>query len=490
MAKRALIVGIEHYLDDGISSVPHAHTDATAFAHTLQAHGFDEADQHLLLNTQATKTQLDHHISLFLRGVQQDDTLFVYFAGHGLAINSQNYMLCHDSIPSRIDTTSIAIHDLLTEMHSSPCQRIALFLDCGHGGPELDGTTRSGLTAMDDEELTAFIESSEYHAVFSACRSDETSHSSDSLGHGIWAYHLIEALSGAAPDACEATLITATSLQDYLSRSVPLTWRKVHTGRCEQTPRLLSMQNQTFIIGDIGPILAQQAEDAIPMQLDKVSLTHLSGGNVRSLSGFHSGHRVPDRVSSSCERFIHTLAAEELQELIDDTRQSLRTNMGYKRRDITVEPTVDGHARIITPDFDYTITITQNTAEPRDYVLEQWVGNFQNNTLITDERFTATFGHRFDTLIFEPTDSINVTDVVDQIEDSPTQGLSLQDYDDDCTYCTISIVGLDGHIQVEPGSLKVHFRRQTSPTHMLEAFATICEQLGTSITPRSLPDAN
>ena len=478
MTKRALIIGIEHYLDADLPTVKHAEADATAFAEVIRGHGFDPAYQHVLLNAEATKTQADYRIDQCLRNVADDDTLFVYLVGHGLSDDGGGYLLCHDSVPSQPDATGLSLQTLLAKLQATPCQRIAIFIDCSHD------TTEPGLV---EDELGAFAEASPSHALFAACATGETSHAHDGLRRGLWSYLLTEALAGQAPDACEAnTLITASALQDYLSGALRQTWRKLFTGPCPQTPWHQGL-DPTFLLGDIGPILATQTASAPPMQLEHVSLLHLSSGSVKSLSGFQKYHSVPDHVSNSSESFIHGLAAEELQKEIDDVYRSLRSNMNYKRVDVTVEKAVDGYARILTPDFEYTITVNQDQDEPGKYRLEQCAGHFHSNAVVMDEGFLAVFGSRFDTLIFGALEPIDITHVIDLLESHPPEGLSLGHYDPDCTSCEIHIDGLDADVRVDSRSLQIQFRRTTSPAQMLEAFATILNQLASNIATQVLP---
>ena len=73
------------------------------------------------------------------------------------------------------------------------------------------------------------------------------------LKQGIWAHHLIEALSGQAPLALEnGRLLTAGSLRDYLSEEVPRTLRKTFEDARTQTPTLYGKPGREFVVADVG----------------------------------------------------------------------------------------------------------------------------------------------------------------------------------------------------------------------------------------------
>ena len=78
-------------MDNGIVPVECAAADAAGFSAVLELHGFAKDDQLLLLDDDATKSRMESRITQFMRGVGQDDVLYVFYAGHGLAVNGCNY---------------------------------------------------------------------------------------------------------------------------------------------------------------------------------------------------------------------------------------------------------------------------------------------------------------------------------------------------------------------------------------------------------------
>lgn len=133
VTSHAFIVGINDY--EHISSLTTAVNDASKLAETLEAdHGYQVYPP--LLN--ATKAQLE---TLFQETIPQtvmpQDRVLFYFAGHGIALNSdddpQGYFVPSDASPENPD--SLVSMDLLHEIVDNlPCKHGLLIMDCCFAG--------------------------------------------------------------------------------------------------------------------------------------------------------------------------------------------------------------------------------------------------------------------------------------------------------------------------------------------------------------------
>jgi hypothetical protein len=491
-AKHAIIIGIEKYMDEDIVPVKYAAADARGFSEALDYHGFAKDDQLLLLDGDATKSRMEYQIRQLMKGVGQDDVLYVFYAGHGLAVDDCNYITCYDSLYGNIAETGVKVQALFEEFRKSTCKHIVLFLDCGHEGLGVDDTAREILSDFRDDELRDFLDSAEYCACFSACKSDEKSHWHDELKHGLWAHGLIEALSGYGSDAlAHDTLITSASLQDYLSSQVPITWRNVFNTRCAQTPWFYGDHSRQFPIGDVGPILTRRiAERETSPELKQMLFVREYGGSIKSLSGFQKKfHQVPDSLSQAADSFVESISSAEVLEDIETVFKAIKGQMAYTRRKITVSDVASGGASIITPDFEYSVNISQDRDVPSEYVIARSVSNLEKIDIVSHEGFQGVFGDMFDTLVFEPTASIDVGDFIDRIEENQPPGISIVDYPSDASWCEIAVDGFEGSIRVERMSFELRNPRCLPPARMLECFSRVHPQLAGTQTPRELPPA-
>lgn len=144
----ALIVGMSNYAIAG--SLPNATRDAEAFSGFLQSKGF-EAD--LVLN--ADRKSFAEALSRFARKIGPQDIALFYFAGHGMQLHGENFLIGTDArLESEFDVPAetVALSEIINALEKRA--RISLvFLDACRNNPlanklnvDVDGATRGGAT--------------------------------------------------------------------------------------------------------------------------------------------------------------------------------------------------------------------------------------------------------------------------------------------------------------------------------------------------------
>ena len=105
---RAVVIGISDYLDPNIPDLQFAHRDALAFAAFLKTpNGGGLTDEHirLLVNEQATASQLAAALFWLIEESKEGDDAIIYFSGHADAETTtqmrQGFLLTYDS-PARV----------------------------------------------------------------------------------------------------------------------------------------------------------------------------------------------------------------------------------------------------------------------------------------------------------------------------------------------------------------------------------------------------
>ena len=106
MRKVAILIAVEDYADSRIPRVKYAEADAQELAAVLEGHGFTEQDQTVLVNSAATKALVESRVRRVLANLTKDDTLYLYYAGHGFAENAKNYVTCYDTALDDLQNTS------------------------------------------------------------------------------------------------------------------------------------------------------------------------------------------------------------------------------------------------------------------------------------------------------------------------------------------------------------------------------------------------
>lgn len=93
----ALVIAIESYVDKTIQRVRFAENDANGIVTTLVELGYDRRDINLLQSSAATKTTIESAARLSTKMLQADDTVFIFYAGHGFASGGHNHITAYDN---------------------------------------------------------------------------------------------------------------------------------------------------------------------------------------------------------------------------------------------------------------------------------------------------------------------------------------------------------------------------------------------------------
>jgi hypothetical protein len=246
----AIIIGIAAYAR--ISPLDYTDDDAESVAQRLASlPGWDPDNMALLLNSQATSANFTRLLDALQEGTE-DDVLFIFFSGHGNRVEDTNgdeadgydEVLCFYDIDLRDDTFALLLESL-------PMRRIAIMIDACYSGGQLNtlGAKGSGTGADDGiledlarvpaarpQDLDGLAKSL---VALAASRFDEPSWEFESLGHGLFAYALLEALDGRADAAGDRDGMT--SAEECFAYVRPRVQFLAMTGGVMQSPQLLDL---------------------------------------------------------------------------------------------------------------------------------------------------------------------------------------------------------------------------------------------------------
>ena len=471
MKKIAILIAVEQYLNPAIGDVAYARNDAEEFSRALELHGFDNADQLILIDSQATKGVIESKVQRAISRLEHDDILYLYYAGHGFSKSGQNFITCHDTQDSDWEGTSVALEPLFRALRSSDCEKVALFLDCCESGIDATAGMRGIYDNLKEYELEDFLDNASHCICFAACRSDESSFSSDTLKHGIWTYHLIEAFKGDASLALEKGFLVSSSLQNYLKAEVPRTVRTTYTSSREQTPWMYGASSGDFPLADLREILRKRQEAAnqgnnLTTDVSFVSKEH---GSVKSLSGWKRTHRVPDYVNGTSESFIVGISAGDLKDELDSVYDSLRKEFGFTRRDLNASEPEDGTGTIITPYFNYSVSVALNPDDLAEVIWHRTVDGITAPGHVESDAFGAVFDKVFDTLEFSLPKRVNIEDLIDAIEAAKIPDLEIH-YDRGFTSCQLQIDGADTTVTVTSHALSIVHQQPEATKRLIQSF--------------------
>ncbi|MBI5245184.1 MAG: caspase family protein [Elusimicrobia bacterium] len=232
-------IGINDYQDDKLDRLRFAGDDAKAVSDFFAAQAgrglFREIHAKVLLDAQADLVSMKGAFGSFFNDAKPDDFAVIFFAGHGVMKRGFGYIMAHNSLyddpyPTayRMSEFQEALTDLI------PTRNTLALLDACHSG--VAGTPRrlmaqageegsqTRLRGDDDTErlneaFSTLARKTSGRAVLTASRNREFSAEDPAKRHGIFTYHLLEALNGAADGVQNGEKdgkVTIGEMYDYL----------------------------------------------------------------------------------------------------------------------------------------------------------------------------------------------------------------------------------------------------------------------------------
>lgn len=176
--------------------------------------------------------------------VQKKDTLYFYFAGHGVPDvgSGTPYLLPYDGRSDNPRRTAYASTQLYASLGRLKAERVFVFLDtCFNGSasrrPEdklLLGDVRPGFIKVKDPVLAQ-----KNLVVFSAAQTNQVSNCFREKQHGLFTYFLLKGLGGTA-DRDRDNNIRISELISYVKGEVKRSSRKLFGSNRYQVPGLKS----------------------------------------------------------------------------------------------------------------------------------------------------------------------------------------------------------------------------------------------------------
>jgi formylglycine-generating enzyme required for sulfatase activity/uncharacterized caspase-like protein len=251
----ALIIGISKYRDPRIPELRFTRADAEGIYKLLtdpKKVGLDTDNIKILLDSDATRFNIRNSISNWLfRNADQDSIVFIYFAGHGgveedrLGIEKDKYakyLLPYDTVFDDLYSSAISNRDFNELLLTISSKKLVIFMDSCYSGGVSERKARDLKITEDPYEK---LGEGEGRIVIAASKPDQRSFEDSRLGHGIFTYNLIEALSGKA-DGSGMGYVTVLDAWKYLQDNVPVLAKKMAGG--EQNPVLRGDVTKDFAI--------------------------------------------------------------------------------------------------------------------------------------------------------------------------------------------------------------------------------------------------
>ncbi len=358
--KHALIIGIENY-NIGISNVQYASNDANAFKEAMLVNGCEDSNIHMLVNEDATTSSIMSTLQRLSYGIKDNDELIFFFAGHGEIDNGRQYLITYDTSYSDIPSTAIPLDELFSNIRNFG--RVTFFLDSCYSGMPINALQRGGENL--ERDPFEVLKNLEYQVAFASCKNGEKSYGSEILQHGTWTYHVIQALTGKAPNCIYNPNgeLKSSSLQEYLNNHVPSFVRQEHGEQKIQTPwffggftrdfsvrqantSLASWESNEKILPKVSPLTTTTIEDltvkppAIQVNVERQikNFYNIQTGLTRNLSGFKRGsHTEPKYLTKATRDFVIDVAQDDIKEEITHYAKQIQKTGLFKNSQIVVD---------------------------------------------------------------------------------------------------------------------------------------------------------
>lgn len=280
----ALVIGINDYAH---APLRYGVKDATLLAETLRNQcGYAEERVHLMadgledLKDVPTRTNILDKVRLIADLPRKQDTLLVYFSGHGVSIDDRGYLVPIDAQQMQSGQL-VSIAELRQILRVSKAARRVMILDACHSGGEKSGA-ESVMTKSFENAIKA---DSEGIVTLASCRSGEISLEGPWPYQGLFTHWLVRGLSGLA-DREEAgnkdNRVEITELYRYVYERVRAEAAKQRSH--QQNPLLLAAQSDQINLARVSGDTSSAKPKGLTLDLGggmKMELVLIPAGSFR-----------------------------------------------------------------------------------------------------------------------------------------------------------------------------------------------------------------
>ncbi|HWO21295.1 MAG TPA: caspase family protein [Kofleriaceae bacterium] len=260
---RALVIGLTDY--HAMPSLPDAiRNDAAALRQMLVSPRCRCPEDRVtsLIDAQATRAAILDTLDQLARDATDQDTVLVYFAGHGgrLAGSADACFLVHDTAPADLAGTAIAASTLVEKLAAIGARRLLVFLDGCHAAGAAVSQALPAFTPGLEHEALAPLLAREGRAIVSSSKATELSLVPDGDTHSLFAKHLLRGLLG---ESAVGGLVTFGRLADHVAARVSAGARTL--GQAQTVLYDMPMSMRLLVLAYASPDAASSTMQAMTL---------------------------------------------------------------------------------------------------------------------------------------------------------------------------------------------------------------------------------
>ncbi|HJU45505.1 MAG TPA: caspase family protein [Chitinophagaceae bacterium] len=457
--KYALIIAVEQYDNtEGFPPILYANKDAFAFKQALLQVGYAEENIFLVQEEEAKFNTVLAVLEEVLKKPCEEDSLLFYYTGHGGHAMDRNWLCCSDTDTQTPEGTAIPFGELKDTLLKSSAASVNIFLDICHG--------ETALAPWEGEIEEVDAKGYPNRNIFVSSRTGERSYYDHERKHSVWAWYLLEALLGNAPEAYTTQKLCSRSLSKYLRTRVSARAKKYTVGKCSQQPTYTG--SPATVIADLSSIFGRKKKQrkSGKIRFEQTVIMLQEEGSIRHLPGFGDTpkSKIPKVVHQRHSQWVQQISKSLIEDELNDMAIQLSEGLHYKRKDIVTPVIEKGIGQLSTAHFDYTISVTQSNRQADQYMMTRILENFKDSKILENRAFNKILNNHFNELVFHLDQPVNVKSIIDRIEEIGDEESILLEYDRrDLSKCNIQVHGLDGCIVLRERKLHFISNQKTSP---------------------------
>ena len=225
---RAVVVGVSNYVDANVSNLYPCDSEAGLVFDriTNDEYGLFDPETSSLLTSSAdadgksTRSAILLAIQNLVELSEKDDTLLVYFSGHGTSDGGTGYLICEDTRAPMISMTAINLRELLGVISSSAAKYKIVILDCCKPGL-IVGKSQEAMSSDFQDSIESISDTGdEGIVVLASCKADQYSYLMDGDTRSVFTHYLLEALEGFESYSASGQIIPIDAIFAHVTNCV------------------------------------------------------------------------------------------------------------------------------------------------------------------------------------------------------------------------------------------------------------------------------
>lgn len=213
-----LAIGVSEYKNPKIPDLKYAAKDARDFVKFVKSQRqlYKKVRVKLLVDERATKANIEKWLSKGCVSAGKDDTLLLFFSGHGLADPNREdeyFVAAHDTDPFRVASTGVLLSGMRL-IKKVEARRALLIADTCMAGASVDLQRESGGVSLAD--FVREFRNRPNRMVIASSSTPESSVEDPGFRNGVFTHFLLKGLRGEA-DSDEDGVVTVTEAYHYVS---------------------------------------------------------------------------------------------------------------------------------------------------------------------------------------------------------------------------------------------------------------------------------